>query len=383
MKFKIPLILIGVLFSINIQAQKDLDIIYFIVDQYSCEDELPIQLRIKNEGAEAIPNFTININNEDGESFEKIVTTPLAPGEDRYEYLTVVPNKLFQSIYDVEILVEGDIDLSNNIKTNSTSNHLKGHNLELRISKGAYNSPRFEISLATGKNLIQGEFTTFQPNENYYIANLCLPLDTCYSFEITNAFKSNWCTPEMETKYNISSDPSHIYYPGDTVYSIVYMGPFFTGPLLHTILESYTAAEISSSEINTEFLVCDKPVDLPATISLFDVSEDKELFSFDYDPENNFFSEDFCLDKLDVGSSELPKSNSSFVFPNPSNGTIYLSSEQPIQSISISDQFGKVVMSKSGQINHLIDLKNQASGVYFINYMTNNTQHTSKIILEK
>lgn len=363
-------------------AQKDLSINFYFVEPYSCNDLLTTRATVRNIGTDTIPNFTMNVENEDGELFSKNVTTPLLPGEVRIETLDIVPNKMFTSRYNLSIEVEGDVDLSNNVFSEVWSKNLTGRNLRLRIQQEAYNNPRFEINLQSGENLITSEFWMFQSDGEYKYVDLCVPEDTCIDFSIFTPFKSDWCSELFKANYSLNSDPSHIYNPGDTVYSIVYIGAFFTGPILYTVNNSYSVSEIQSGPIEFTGLTCDKPADQEARVSLIDLYDNSEILGFDYEPSRSNYSDEFCLESLPTSNSEISENQATIIFPNPSNGIFKIQSDSPITNLEIIDQFGRLVSEYYSLSNNQIDLSNQAAGPYFISYNSNGIRHTQKIVLK-
>lgn len=66
------------------------------------------------------------------------------------------------------------------------------------------------------------------------------------------------------------------------------------------------------------------------------------------------------------------------VFPNPSNGIINIKSETDIQSISIMDFTGKVVLSKN-QVS-TIDIYSLETGIYFLEINTKERRYIRKVI---
>ena len=71
------------------------------------------------------------------------------------------------------------------------------------------------------------------------------------------------------------------------------------------------------------------------------------------------------------------------IYPNPSNGKLYISASELIKSIKVTNIIGKEIYSNNNFNNNSIDLINFNNGVYFINLSTEKGTITKKIILTK
>jgi hypothetical protein len=72
------------------------------------------------------------------------------------------------------------------------------------------------------------------------------------------------------------------------------------------------------------------------------------------------------------------------IFPNPSNGDVYLKLDESISSLSISNQLGQEILKKENLTQGLYGLNlSQSSGVYFVRLVSKNgAQSVEKIILK-
>lgn len=92
-----------------------------------------------------------------------------------------------------------------------------------------------------------------------------------------------------------------------------------------------------------------------------------------------------------MGTSVESIENESFVkiYPNPSNGTIFIEFENPVQSdirIEITNISGQKVYIKefnSQKVIEHIDLSNLPIGIYTIVFISENLVKTDKIILNE
>jgi len=71
------------------------------------------------------------------------------------------------------------------------------------------------------------------------------------------------------------------------------------------------------------------------------------------------------------------------IYPNPSNGKLFISTSELIKSIKVTNIIGKEIYSSNNFNDNSIDLINFNNGVYFINLSTEKGTITKKIILTK
>ena len=86
---------------------------------------------------------------------------------------------------------------------------------------------------------------------------------------------------------------------------------------------------------------------------------------------------------ISVKENEKKINSDIIIFPNPTNGIIYLKANQTIDkgTIEIINIQGQSIY-KSNKIEQQIDLSNQAKGIYFIQLVTEQNTFTKKIILQ-
>lgn len=71
------------------------------------------------------------------------------------------------------------------------------------------------------------------------------------------------------------------------------------------------------------------------------------------------------------------------MYPNPTQGKLFISTSDKITSISITNIIGKEVFSQINFNDNSIDLNSFKNGVYFVSINTNKAAVTKKIILTK
>jgi hypothetical protein len=91
-----------------------------------------------------------------------------------------------------------------------------------------------------------------------------------------------------------------------------------------------------------------------------------------------------CIEIIVTGRSEDSVSNAVSVYPNPTDGLIYIKNESqfPINSLSISTLSGKQIQAFNLSGKNTIDLSFLEKGVYLIKFEINNTELTQKIIIK-
>lgn len=71
------------------------------------------------------------------------------------------------------------------------------------------------------------------------------------------------------------------------------------------------------------------------------------------------------------------------VFPNPSNGSVYVYAEgQPVLEMQVFDMFGRLLSHETvGETEFSVDLSNYNAGIYMLRLLTQNGVKTSKIVI--
>lgn len=89
----------------------------------------------------------------------------------------------------------------------------------------------------------------------------------------------------------------------------------------------------------------------------------------------------FLLSGESVLSAVTDMRGSTMLYPNPSNGIIYLKNFKDIQKVDVWTATGVKLAEFQGEINH-IDIRNLSSGVYLVKIISKSGQEVKRIILE-
>ena len=98
-------------------------------------------------------------------------------------------------------------------------------------------------------------------------------------------------------------------------------------------------------------------------------------------PIENYI-EDALEEEIVLANNPSQFRDNTKIFPNPVQNQLHLESEQAIQNIFITDLSGKSIPARVNNSNnrYTIDLSALESGIYFINYRSQNKQRQQKII---
>ena len=97
----------------------------------------------------------------------------------------------------------------------------------------------------------------------------------------------------------------------------------------------------------------------------------KDLYSF----------ETFCSTLTGL-NTQVIETNSPIIYPNPSNGKLFISNSNSIKLIEVYDIIGHKILSIKNQTINEIDLSNAPKGIYFVKLLIDNKLYTDKIIVE-
>ena len=112
------------------------------------------------------------------------------------------------------------------------------------------------------------------------------------------------------------------------------------------------------------------------------ITNDSSLFGTpsaisDFYPTETQSSQDTCLS---LAVNEIDYKNNLVVYPNPSNGTIYLKSEAVIKTVEVYNTIGQKINEYSiNSLESSISIQNQ--GIYFLNIKTEKGIDKAKIII--
>lgn len=91
-----------------------------------------------------------------------------------------------------------------------------------------------------------------------------------------------------------------------------------------------------------------------------------------------------CYVVSNTSVEEQGKTEKLNVYPNPSDGLVYVSAEQPLQKLRVLDITGKQLMLRTASGNsQQLDLSALPAGIYLLEISTGSGQYTRRIILNK
>lgn len=91
---------------------------------------------------------------------------------------------------------------------------------------------------------------------------------------------------------------------------------------------------------------------------------------------------DFCFKERHVSASD-PVENNPLIYPNPTTGVINIKSRESILSIEINDPTGRIILSRTGNIQNAVNLgSNLTPGVYIAKIRTATGTSVEKLILQ-
>lgn len=97
---------------------------------------------------------------------------------------------------------------------------------------------------------------------------------------------------------------------------------------------------------------------------------------------NEDFYDEINPDITDVDAT-VSESDAVEIYPNPTDGLLYIKSESEIISVTVTDITGKVIMNENGSSNEMtVDLSSNAKGFYLLKVVTEDNSYTKKIVLK-
>lgn len=102
--------------------------------------------------------------------------------------------------------------------------------------------------------------------------------------------------------------------------------------------------------------------------------------SADIDPD---FEDEYEIDSEASDVDAISNVDGLQIFPNPTDGLLYIRSNSEIIRIVVTDMTGKVVMNEiGGSDNMTIDLSSHAQGMYLLHIVTENDSYVEKVVLK-
>ncbi|MBN8695380.1 MAG: T9SS type A sorting domain-containing protein [Bacteroidetes bacterium] len=153
-----------------------------------------------------------------------------------------------------------------------------------------------------------------------------------------------------------------------------YNPPVYTNTVLNTISDGTVNTNVSTAGntliadlpgVSYQWLDCDNgnSIIVGATNQSYTASTSGSYAVIIND--GCFIDTSACTLLTVIGISEVENSNQFSFYPNPSNNTITITTNEPTQ-IKIINMLGEVVIEKQVQNNMVIDINNLSNGIYFI-----------------
>ncbi len=116
---------------------------------------------------------------------------------------------------------------------------------------------------------------------------------------------------------------------------------------------------------------CNYSTSAPRTLRSADVDLEYDDEEFEIDPE---------ITDIDDAVSDV---NGIEIYPNPTDGLLYIRSNNTINKVIVTDLTGKVILDEIGGSNEVeIDLSSNAQGMYLLNVVTDNDFYVEKVVLK-
>lgn len=109
----------------------------------------------------------------------------------------------------------------------------------------------------------------------------------------------------------------------------------------------------------------------PRSLRSADINLEYDDEEFEIDPE---------ITDIDDAVSDV---NGIEIYPNPTDGLLYIRSNNTINKVIVTDLTGKVILDEIGGSNEVeIDLSSNAQGMYLLNVVTDNDFYVEKVVLK-
>ncbi|MDO4525766.1 MAG: C25 family cysteine peptidase [Bacteroidales bacterium] len=116
---------------------------------------------------------------------------------------------------------------------------------------------------------------------------------------------------------------------------------------------------------------CNYSTSAPRSLRSADINLEYDDEEFEIDPE---------ITDIDDAVSDV---NGIEIYPNPTDGLLYIRSNNTINKVIVTDMTGKVILDEIGGSNEVeIDLSSNAQGMYLLNVVTDNDFYVEKVVLK-
>ena len=107
----------------------------------------------------------------------------------------------------------------------------------------------------------------------------------------------------------------------------------------------------------------------------------RSLRSADIDLE--YDDEEYVIDPEITDLDDAVSANGIEIYPNPTDGLLYIRSNNTINKVIVTDMTGKVILDEIGGSNEVeIDLSSNVQGMYLLNVVTDNDFYVEKVVLK-
>lgn len=112
--------------------------------------------------------------------------------------------------------------------------------------------------------------------------------------------------------------------------------------------------------------------------------DNKAYIFFDFNPPIITNTATTYYQVNDLSTGDFINNINLQLFPNPSNGQVFLKSESDIKSVSVYNLMGQSITTSFNQTGSLteLNLANSAKGIYFIKIVTNNGTATRRFVID-
>lgn len=375
-------------------------------DQINCSTSVAPNITVKNKGANAITDITVNYTIDNDPTNQYNWSGSIASGQTEIINIPSFTVATGGHSMTVEVVTTGDTYASNNTASTTflsnnfnsspiTTNGFEDANADALVNEttGSTTDPLWEIATPT-QSLLNGAPTgtkayVTNPSRNYPDNSVSYLYTNCYDLTtVTNpvlAFKmgfdieNNWdylvleySTDEGQNWAILGEATDPNWYNSASIANGL-PGKQWTGE-----------GENANPAGNTNADYNDYSYDLSAFTNESSIVFRFKFFTDQAQNEEGVVIDDLVINGvLSVSNEELLQSLS--VFPNPSSDTFNINwSSNEKAEVSVYNYLGRLILKeRSTAINsHSIQMKGYSKGLYLLKIVTGNKQAIKKIILE-
>jgi hypothetical protein len=335
--------------------------------KYTCDEKIEVDVTVINSGSQVINNYTLSLIEGNGNEINYTYNTPLEVGESRVERISIIPSNFRLWSGEITAVCSNDLLPGNNKVVLGSTNYYYGHNIKAEITTAATDFP-----YATDWKLYDENGTlllNYLNAKNEYIntvrsSQFCYPKDSCFKLEITNPFKTEWCTNADFEKYAFPGsryDNNHVWEKGDTVsYQSLVVLKNSNGWVGFELFMHNPFVEPNEYEFIT--LNCPPKEDYQFTFTNLNTNEVFISESYVKDGPSTY-NYDYCTYEIVTSAPVHKKDRQYRIFPNPSNSLINIVTLDVVNFVEIYTIDGKLVLiDQQNQVN----ISSLPKGMYFV-----------------